>query len=480
MKSYGLCIALLSSVLALAPNANAQGSPDRAATRTAAAQICAACIREHMNFLASDALRGRGSGTPDEYRAATYAATQFKEYGLEPAGDDRSYLQNVTLLRRILTGAPQLRVQTTEAGAPHEITYTHGREMLVLHLGAATFAGPLQRIELSHEETVKRGAVVLVSSKDPGKARQVIPRLVSQGAVAVVLPASQQLLARWESLGKQLPELPLEFEGAASSREGHYNVLALSHDASAALAAVPEGTIIRLETPVGPLTRGHTWNAIARLSGNGPQQHTVILLTAHLDHLGIGAPVNGDDIYNGADDDASGTTAVLELARFLAQQPKRRRTVIFALFGSEETGGRGSMYFREHPPVPLTSIAAYLEFEMIGRRDPAVPEDTLWLTGWERSNLGPELANHGAHLVGDPHPDQEFFRRSDNYVFARRGIVAQTISSYGLHPDYHQPGDDLAHIDFQHMDHAIQSMLKPILWLVNSDFVPHWNQGGQP
>jgi hypothetical protein len=117
---------------------------------------------------------------------------------------------------------------------------------------------------------------------------------------------------------------------------------------------------------------------------------------------------------------------------------------------------------------------------MIGRSDDAVKADTLWLTGWERSNLGPVLAEHGANLVGDPHPEQNFFTRSDNYVLAKKGVVAQTVSSYGLHSDYHQPSDDLAHIDFRHMYAAIGSMLKPVRWLVNSDFKPEWNAGGKP
>ena len=154
-----------------------------------------------------------------------------------------------------------------------------------------------------------------------------------------------------------------------------------------------------------------------------------------------------------------------------------RRTVIFALFGSEETGGQGSTYFLQHPPVPLKQITVNLEFEMLGRADPAVSADTVWLTGWERSNLGPMLAAHGAKLIRDPHPKENFFARSDNYVLAKRGMVAQTVSSYGLHSDYHQPSDDLAHIDFQHMDAAIGSLLRPVRWLVNSSFTPQWNRG---
>jgi hypothetical protein len=226
--------------------------------------------------------------------------------------------------------------------------------------------------------------------------------------------------------------------------------------------------------------RKETWNAIGILRGSAAPDE-VILLTAHLDHLGIG-PANtaGDTNYNGADDDASGTTAVLALAHILATGPRPRRTIVFALFGSEELGGFGNRAFLAHPPVPLKNIVANLEFEMIGRPDPSVPAGTLWFTGFERSNLGPELVKHGAHLVNDPHPAQNFFRRSDNYALAQQGIVAQTVSSFGLHKDYHQPSDELGTIDFTHMTKAIASMVAPIRWLANSNWKPAWNPGGKP
>ena len=117
---------------------------------------------------------------------------------------------------------------------------------------------------------------------------------------------------------------------------------------------------------------------------------------------------------------------------------------------------------------------------MIGRPDPALAPHTLWLTGWERSNLGPVLAVHGARLVGDPHPRENFFMRSDNITLARRGVVAQTVSSFGLHPQYHQPDDDIAHIDLEHMTQSIRSLFRPVRWLANSDFVPQWRPGGKP
>jgi len=225
----------------------------------------------------------------------------------------------------------------------------------------------------------------------------------------------------------------------------------------------------------------NTRNVIGVLRGSDPKlKDDVVLLSAHLDHLGIDKAANGDGIYNGADDDASGCVAVLQLARALAAKAAPKRTVLFVLFGSEETGGQGDRYFLENPPVPLKSIVANLEFEMIGRADPAVKPGELWLTGFERSDLGPELARHGARLVADPHPKQRFFERSDNFALAKQGVVAHTVSSFGLHSDYHRPSDDVAHIDFAHMEQAIHSMVGPVEWLVNSDFKPAWVEGKKP
>ena len=216
------------------------------------------------------------------------------------------------------------------------------------------------------------------------------------------------------------------------------------------------------------------------LVGSGDaEKNAVILLSAHLDHLGA-RDTGGDRIYHGADDDASGSIAVLALAEALAKGKPLQRSVVFAWFGSEEVGGYGARYFVEKPVVRLDRIVANLEFEMIGRPDGSIAAHTLWLTGWDRTNLGPQLASHGARLVADPHPAENFFMRSDNITLARRGVVAQTVSSFGLHADYHQPSDDITHIDFGHMTQAIQAMLAPIRWLADSSFKPDWVQGGRP
>jgi Zn-dependent M28 family amino/carboxypeptidase len=305
-------------------------------------------------------------------------------------------------------------------------------------------------------------------------------KLASQGAAAVLVPATAQQQEIWDELAEKNPELLPQLEGKLPNPKESLNILAVSGEAQTALQNAANGTPVHFKGIATAPQKTKTWNAIGIVHGQDPAlQHSAVLLSAHIDHLGIGPPVNGDRIYNGADDDASGVAAVLEFARLLGSgQPKR--PVIFALFGSEEVGELGSTYFSEHPPVPLHDIAAALEFEMIGRRDPALPDDSLWLSGWDRSDLGPQLAAHGANLVGDPHTGQGFFQRSDNFVLAEKGVIAQTISSFGLHSDYHQPSDDLAHLDFEHLDEAVASLIRPIEWLVNSDFRPQWKPGGKP
>jgi aminopeptidase YwaD len=444
--------------------------------------VCAECIRKNMEFLASDEMRGRNSGSEDEHRAAEYIGAQLKAYGIQPVGERQVYVQKVPLIARTIHFPPTLKFVAPGTTTPTILKF--GKDFLAVDLVDTRFSGPLQKVDANADGDLpkaKAGAIVLITGKDRKRIRGALSAFSSSSAVAILIPSRTDIKEQFQREEGKFPELPSMFAGQTKSvLGGRFDGLSLSSDAVDMLSKLPEGTIVRFRAPV--VTKpAATWNAVGMLTGSDPSlQHAPILLSAHLDHIGVGKPVNGDSIYNGADDNASGCSAVLEIARVLGSGAKPKRTVIFALFGSEEVGGTGSTYFREHPPVPLSDLAANLEFEMIGRADSAVNPDTLWLTGWERSNLGPTLASHGAHLVGDPHPEENFFARSDNYVLAKKGVVAQTVSSYGMHKDYHQPSDDIAHIDFKHMDDAIGSLLGPIEWLVNSDFRPEWNEGGRP
>jgi Peptidase family M28 len=434
--------------------------------RDSGGRIDASTVRAHMEFLASDALNGRGSGTRDEWITATYIAAQLRRSGLQPLGDQGDFVQTVQIDRTEVVGAPVLHI------APG--TDIPGAQILVMRLNAAAYHGPLQKYRAG--VAVQTGAALLMPEDAvPGNG----PELQSAGLVLWHETAARR--ARWSDLSARaitvgrprIVGLPASPASAAASQ------IMLAADAYATVAKLAEGSIATLTADTREAS-SRTWNAVGTLVGSGDaEKNAVILLSAHLDHLGA-RDTGVDRIYNGADDDASGSIAVLVLAEALAKGKPLQRSVVFAWFGSEEAGGYGARYFVEKPVVPLDRVVANLEFEMIGRPDGSIAAHTLWLTGWDRTNLGPELASHGARLVADPHPAENFFMRSDNITLARRGVVAQTVSSFGLHADYHQPSDDITHIDFGHMTQAIQSMLAPIRWLADSSFKPDWVQGGRP
>ncbi|HEX8421914.1 MAG TPA: M20/M25/M40 family metallo-hydrolase, partial [Pyrinomonadaceae bacterium] len=432
-------------------------------------------------FLASDAMQGRGSGTQFELLAGHYIASQLQQYGIEPAGDAgatagrKSFIQTVALTRQAFADAPALTFHAAAGGGERRLT--HGREMLVTRVTAARSQGALQKLRA--DERPAAGAFVLLTQNEGSGARQLYVQasaMLRQGAAAVIVAENETLRRNWAAMGGKPPELPLMTGDNAGS------MIVLDTDAFRELQATADGTQITLDGTLAPARTTYTWNVIGVLPGSDAKLASeAVLLSAHMDHIGVGTGQAGDQIYNGADDDASGVVAVLELARALAAQNARpKRTVYFVLFGSEEHGGYGAQYFLSRPPVALAQMVANLEFEMIGRPDPKVAADTLWLTGYERSNLGAELARQGARLVPDPHPSENFFQRSDNYALARRGVVAHTVSSFGLHPQYHKPDDDIAHIDFAHMTRAINSMVAPVRWLVNSNFTPAWVEGKKP
>lgn len=207
----------------------------------------------------------------------------------------------------------------------------------------------------------------------------------------------------------------------------------------------------------------------------------IVLVSAHYDHIGIGAPVDGDRIRNGADDDASGTTAVLLLAEAFAAQPAPARSVVFVCFSGEEKGLRGSRAFAQAPPFPLERIVANCNIEMIGR-----PEDgkrhKAWVTGVELSDfaalIAPALAKEDVELV-DFAMARQLFTASDNASLAAHGIVAHSISAGSLHRDYHQPGDEVDKLDLPHMTTIIRALKAAVWALADSDARPAFNEQGR-
>jgi len=222
-------------------------------------------------------------------------------------------------------------------------------------------------------------------------------------------------------------------------------------------------------------------NVVGVVRGSDPAlRDQAVVVGAHYDHVGIGRPAGGDSVYNGADDDASGVVAVLEIARALAAGPAPKRTVVLLLTTGEEVGLLGTRHYVERPVVPLARTVADLQIEMIGRPDSAAGGPGRgWLTGFERSTMGEALAAAGVPIVPDPRPAQDFFLRSDNIAFACRGIPAHTLSSYGMHQDYHTPDDEPERADVRHMTAVIEAATRAVRLLADGP-APAWKPGGDP
>lgn len=439
-------------------------------------------IRAELGFLASDALQGRGSGTGYERIAAEYIGSQFRQFGLEPGGDSDSSGQKGFVQRVPLNGVRFKATPTLTITTGSEVKkWTFGADFLVSFLRSPNISGELQVIDADGAPT--KGAVTLIKlpdGTDAQKRQDIIRKARAAQAAAVLLKETDANKRTRESGNVRLPNLARI--GGQTGSETSFAAIALSKESFDSIATITTPAKVVFAGDTEQAGDSATWNVIGVLRGSDPKAgQEVVMLSAHLDHLGVADnPSGADAIFNGADDDASGCVAVLELARVLGSGKRPRRTIYFICFGSEERGGYGAQYFVANSPVPLPQIVADITFEMLGRPDAKVPPNTLWLTGFERSNLGPELAKQGALLVADPHPEQNFFQRSDNYTLALRGIVAHTVSSFGLHTDYHRVSDDISKIDFPFMTRSIQSMVKPIRWLANSSFKPSWLPGKAP
>lgn len=413
-------------------------------------------LRAHEAFLAGDALAGRGSATHDEAVAAAYVAAQFQAFGLTTAPGWTSYLQTAPVIRRRATGAPAMTVDGNPVAG-----------LTVLRADGGGIGGAVTTV--ADAAKIPAHSEVIVFTGTPEQAMRAGRALRASGAKLVVFAESDATRRMAMATGGTLT-LPMRLETSAP-RPG----LALASVPAATLAQLGAAKRIDLFVPYAE-ERTVTTNAVGYLPGTDPSL-PLLLLTAHLDHLGVEPD---GTVMHGANDDAAGTTAVLELARVLAGGRRPRRGILFVAYGAEEIGGFGSRWFAAHPPVPLARIAANIEFEMVGAQDPKLPRSTLMMTGAERSTLFDVLKAHGALVATDPYTEQRFFERSDNYSLALAGVVAHTLAGWSVPPTYHQPTDTIAALDFGYMASALGSLVAPIRSIANGTDAPRWKPGGQP
>lgn len=420
-----------------------------------------AWVSAHENFLAGDALQGRGSATRDEAIAAAYVASQFEGFGLTPAPGMTGYFQTAGVTRITPSGQAALSAGgvTVSEGSGLTLYYSVGHDVT----GRIAVAG-------ADPAALPASPVVLVSDMGAASAGAWMGAAQSKGVRLLVLRETEALIRRAGGRTRT----PVALTEAADAGPG-LEIAILSAEAFDRLAALDGseatldlGAVARIETP--------TTNAIGYLAGTDPDAG-VLLVTAHLDHLGMRPD---GVVMHGANDDASGVAAVLELARAMAAGERPRRGILFVCYGSEELGLLGSQYFAEHPPIPLNTIVANLEIEMIGQQDPNMPAGVMMMTGFDRSDFGPALKARGALIAPDLYPDQHFFERSDNYQLALQGIVAHTISGWAVTPNYHTADDTIANLNLPFMTAAIQSLVEPLRWLASDDYRPQWTAEGRP
>ncbi|MCE9595726.1 MAG: M28 family peptidase [Planctomycetes bacterium] len=442
----------------------------------ARARVLRADLEADVRYLASDELQGRRTGKPEAVVAAKWLAAQLEKSGVAPAGDGGTFLQ---------------RVPMSELERKRDVQWTvtlKSGEKLELANGVDLD----QTRNLSRDLRIER--VVVVSKVEDLPAAPAT-------SIALVLPESKT--ARTELLAHAgTPEgrgwgllLALGPDTAGKPRDFSPSKAPLSIDnddaPSARLRGLWKARFLAGEVASLAVTANavripvEAYNVVGVVRGSGEQAREAVVVSAHYDHLGVDSkpppaatPPTGevDVIYNGADDDASGCAVVLELADALVHAGGAERTVVFFFAVGEEVGLLGTDWYMDHPFVPLADTVLNLNFEMLGRPDAkAGGAGRMWLTGDERSNLGPAFREKGLAILADPHPDEHFFERSDNMAFVLRGIVGQSLSTYDLHKDYHHTSDEADTLDYAHMETCARNGFDALLLVASSAFTPRWN-----
>lgn len=393
-------------------------------------------MTKDITFLASDELNGRASFSKEIDIAADYISKRFKDIGLVPLNGEKSFKQTFTVTNIAPTG-----LSATFNGQPV----------------AADKLGMASTIEKIDWNNTKDFTTHVIGKDD--NMRAMIGEINREGGKHLLLinSAHARMFAGYSGyFARGLNKLSLDHQGAI--------VMILTDDTEIKDIQVNASTKISEQK----LT-----NVVGVLPGK-KQKDEIVLFSGHYDHLGAAPTGEGDVVYNGADDDASGTTAVINLAEYYANKGGNARSLMFSAFTAEEIGGFGSRYFSQQ--LNPDDVVAMINIEMIGKPS-KFGAGKVWMTGMDRSNLGELLNEKLAGEVAvykDPYPEQNLFYRSDNATLARLGVPAHSFSSTQLDKDkhYHQVSDDLASLDLSSMHQVIESLSIATQGLVSGDITP--------
>lgn len=399
------------------------------------AQIDKLSVTNDVTYLASDELEGRGMFTPGITKAAEFIAKRFKEAGLVPLEGLNGFEQAFSLYN--------LTPKTINASLNGVVV----DEKLV---AVATNDEHLVWTDLANV------ALTVIGKDDDFRAR--LGELNNKGGNQFVLvdPSHQGTFSRYQGY----------FAGGLNKFE-------INTHQSLVMIVTDQTDITAIDIKIdSTLKQQALANVVGVLPGKSKE---VVLFSAHYDHLGVDESAQDDKIFNGADDDASGTTAIMNLAQYYHDQGDNQRTLIFSAFTAEEIGGYGSQYFSNH--IDSDNIAAMVNIEMIGKPS-KFGAGKFWMTGFERSNLGAlmneSLKASNTQIYPDPYPEQRLFYRSDNATLARLGVPAHSFSSTQLDKDkhYHKASDDVASLDLESMTQVIKSIAIGSQGLVDGKVTP--------
>ncbi len=467
-------VAACSAVWLVAAAAG-QNGPSAAAI---SAGLTAKDLRADVSFLASDALQGRGTPSPGLDIAAEFIASEFRRAGLDPAGDD-GYFQTAPYLHvtpnlESLELTLDTGLQTLHA-AKDSIGFQEAAAADLTR--AAAVKAPLDAAALDAltAEQVRGKVLIVDASNGRSPVQRRIPSIAArlQPAAVIMLRANGRGVSGEARLREPSePSIPILAVWDSSIRN--------------ALAAAPAGPLegtVSLHAAAPAEVPVRLKNVVGRLPGSDPVlKDTYVLVTAHYDHLGVRGTGEGDHIYNGANDDASGTASMIEIANTLAALPTRpKRSIVFiALFG-EELGLVGSRYYARHPIYPLAKTVADLNLEQMGRTDDVTGSRVgiVNVTGFDFTTLTNDLEQAGGELgiqvLKDEESSDPFFARSDNQAFADAGIPAHTLSVGYVFADYHQPGDEWPKIDYENMAKVDRAVALAVYRVADRAAAPEWN-----
>ena len=468
--------------------------------------ISADSLRGHLSFIASDLLEGRNTPSRGLDIAAEYIAAQFRRAGLEPAGDageagEKSFFQ--TAHWRVIE--PNLDA--------FDLTINDGSRNIRVQNAQVSFASD-QQLELKSAGLLKvdykNAAATETLTQEQATGKVVITeipdfRREDRSKWGPMIQAQSAFVSRMKSLGASFI-LSVDRSGVGGRGLGSRRLLDPERQGAAgmggpatAFMTVHDPRVVSLHDAMGAgeskasvtLTLSapeqkpvKLRNVIGVLRGSDPAlSEGCVIVSAHYDHVGIGSPVNGDAIYNGANDDGSGTVSVIELASALTTLKQRpKRSIVFIAWFGEERGLLGSRFYGKHPVFPLAKTVAMVNLEQVGRTDSTEgPQlNNASMTGFDFTDMGPIFKaageKTGVTVYKHERNSDTFFGRSDNQALADAGIPAHTLCTAFEYPDYHGAGDHWEKVDYENMARVNRMIGLALVMIADNAEAPKWNE----